>query len=136
MLEVLLVRPGGPFWQRRTTGIWQLPKGLIEPGEDAAQAARRETEEELGIVLAGEPVPLARIRQAGGKWVEAFALEQSIDPAAIRSNRFELEWPRGSGRLRSFPEVEEARWFASAAAREHMLASQRSLIDALEKHVG
>ncbi|PCD02164.1 NUDIX hydrolase [Sphingomonas spermidinifaciens] len=135
-LEVLLVRPGGPLWEHRRTGAWQLPKGLIEPGEDGTQAARRETKEELGVTLAGEPVPLATIRQAGGKWVEAFALEQSIDVAAVRSNSFEMEWPRGSGRRQSFPEVAEARWFACDAARDAMLASQRPLIDALEMLLG
>lgn len=134
--EVLLVRPGGPWWQRRTTGVWQMPKGLIEPGEDAAQAARRETEEELGIALTGEPTRLATIRQAGGKWVEAFALEQSIDAAAVSSNRFEMEWPRGSGRLQSFPEIAEARWFALGTARESMLPSQQPLIDALARLLG
>ena len=133
--EILLVRPGGPFWSRCTTGAWQLPKGLIEPGEEAAAAARRETEEELGIALAGEPLPLVTICQAGGKRVEVFALEQSIEPAAVRSNRFEMEWPRGSGRLRSFPEIEEARWFALDIARREMLASQRPVVDALERQL-
>lgn len=133
VLEVLLVRPGGPFWQKRTTGAWQIPKGLIEAGEEPLAAARRETREELGIEISGEPVPLATIRQAGGKWVEAFALEQSIAPAAIRSNIFEMEWPRGSGRRRFFPEIAEARWFRLDVARDEMLASQRPLIDALEQ---
>ncbi|MCW3846005.1 NUDIX domain-containing protein [Sphingomonas sp. LB-2] len=131
-IEVLLVHPGGPYWARKDAGAWQIPKGLIEDGEDALAAARRETEEELGIGLAGTPQPLARIRQSGGKTVEAFALEQDVDPEAVSSNQFEMEWPPGSGTLRSFPEIEAARWLTLDAARQAMLASQRPLIDALE----
>src|SRR5450432_3865516 len=96
-LEVLLVHPGGPFWRNKDVGAWQLPKGGIEAGETAADAARRETEEELGIVLNGEPQSLCRLCQAGGKLVEVFALEQDLDPTAIAGNRFELEWPPRSG---------------------------------------
>ena len=84
-------------------------------------------------MLAGEPLPLATIRQAGGKWVVAFALEQTIDPQAVRSNLFEMEWPRGSGQIKPFPEIAEARWFTLDAARKAMLTSQRPLIDALEQ---
>lgn len=135
-LEVLLVHPGGPFWRNRDAGAWQIPKGLIEPDEAAADAARREAEEELGVTLTGTPRPLATIRQAGGKIVEAFALEQDLDPAAIRSNDFEIEWPPRSGRSQSFPEVDAARWFPLDAAREAMLESQRPLLDALDALLG
>src|ERR1043166_5237091 len=96
-LEVLLVHPGGPFWRNRDRGAWQIPKGGIGEGEAAAAAARREAEEELGIALAGEPVPLATVRQKAGKLVEAYALEQELDPAEVRSNAFEMEWPPRSG---------------------------------------
>src|SRR3954471_13894116 len=105
-LEVLLVHPGGPFWRNKDAGAWQLPKGGIEPGESVADAARRETEEELGIRLTGKPQPLCRLRQSGGKLVEVFALEQEVDPAAIDGNEFEIEWPPRSGRMRRFPEVD------------------------------
>lgn len=130
-VEVLLAHPGGPYWQGKDAGAWQIPKGLIEEGEDAAAAARRETEEELGIALLGELRPLAQLRQAGGKRVEAFALEQDVDPAAIVSNRFELEWPPKSRTIQSFPEIDAARWMALDEARDMMLASQRPLLDAL-----
>lgn len=132
MMQVLLVRPGGPFWRGKDRGAWQIPKGLIEPGEDSRAAAIREVEEELGIKLAGEPRPLATIRQAGGKWVEAFTLAQDVDVAAIASNRFELEWPPRSGRLQRFPELEEARWSGLDEAREMILLSQVPLLRALK----
>ncbi len=135
-VEVLLVHPGGPYWRGKDLGAWQIPKGLIEPGEDAAAAARREAEEELGTRLIGELTPLAHIRQTGGKRVEAFALEQDVDTDGIVSNRFELEWPPGSGAIQSFPEVDAARWLSPAEAREAMLPSQLPLLAALQAMLG
>jgi predicted NUDIX family NTP pyrophosphohydrolase len=79
--EVLLVRPGGPFWRNRDAGAWMMPKGGVEPGETPAQAALREFEEETGTRLTSVPTPLATVRQAGGKLVEAFAAEGDLDPA-------------------------------------------------------
>lgn len=132
-LEVLLVKPGGPFWRGKDAGAWMIPKGGVAEGETALEAAVREYEEELGSAPVGEPRPLARIRQAGGKWVEAFALEGAFDCAGLASNSFSLEYPPKSGQFRDFPEVEEARWFTLAEARAMMLKSQLPLLDALER---
>lgn len=131
-LEVLLVHPGGPFWRNKDIGAWQIPKGLVGPDEEPAAAALREFEEETGIALTGIPEPLCRVRQAGGKWVEAFVLEAEIDADAIISNSFEIEWPPRSGQIRSFPEIDRARWFSPARAREMMLPSQTPILDSLE----
>lgn len=135
-VEVLLVHPGGPFWRRRDKGAWQIPKGLIEPGEAAEEAARREVGEELGIDVVEPLTPLGVLRQAGGKMVEAFALERDVDPATVQSNMVEIEWPRGSGRLVSFPEIDAARWMTVADARQAMLASQQVLLDRLDDLAG
>jgi predicted NUDIX family NTP pyrophosphohydrolase len=131
-LRVLLILPGGPYWRNRDVGAWMIPKGGLEPGEDAAAAALREYEEELGTAPVGTPRPLCRVRQAGGKWVEAFALEGDLDAERTVSNRFEMEWPPRSGRLQSFPEVERAAWFSMEEARRNILLSQRPILDALE----
>jgi predicted NUDIX family NTP pyrophosphohydrolase len=131
--EVLLTKPGGPFWRNKDVGAWMIPKGAIEPGESPAEAALREFEEETGTRLSSAPFPLTRIRQAGGKYVDAFALEGDLDPAAITSTDFEIEWPPRSGRRESFPEVVEARWMTLGEARAMMLPSQLPLIDALEE---
>lgn len=130
--EVLLIKPGGPFWRNKHAGAWMIPKGQIEPGETPANAAIREFEEETGTRLECEPEPLARIRQSGGKWVDAFAVEGELDPAALRSIEFEIEWPPRSGRRERYPEAIEARWLSLAEARRLMLPSQLPLIDALE----
>jgi predicted NUDIX family NTP pyrophosphohydrolase len=130
--EVLLIRPGGPYWRNKDAGAWMIPKGAIEPGEAPADAALREFEEETGTRLAAMPFPLATVRQSGGKVVHAFAVEGDLDCAGIRSNHFELEWPPRSGRMERFPEVVEGRWMSLAEARAMMLPSQLPLLGALE----
>ena len=132
-VEVLLIKPGGPFWRNKDAGAWMIPKGNVEKGEAAAEAALREFAEETGTMLTAMPFPLAIVRQAGGKLVEAFAMEGDLDAAAIQSNDFELEWPRGSGRIERFPEVAEARWMTFNQARALMLKSQLPLLHALEQ---
>jgi predicted NUDIX family NTP pyrophosphohydrolase len=128
-----LIKPGGPFWRSKDAGAWMIPKGAVEAGEVPAEAALREFEEETGTRLASMPIPLARVRQAGGKIVEAFAIEGDLDAAAVTSNHFEIEWPPRSGQIERFPEVAEARWMTRAEARAMMLPSQLPLLDALEK---
>jgi predicted NUDIX family NTP pyrophosphohydrolase len=131
-IEVLLIHPGGPFWRGRDQGAWMIPKGGVEEGEEIAACAIREFEEELGSKPDGEPWPLCRVRQAGGKWVEAFALEGDLDAERIVSNEFTLEWPSRSGQFQSFPEVDRAAWFSLESAREQVLPSQLPILDALE----
>jgi predicted NUDIX family NTP pyrophosphohydrolase len=128
---LLLAHFGGPYWARKDVGAWSIPKGLIEPGETAELAARREFAEELGAEPCGRLVALPPLRQKGGKWVEAFALEGEFDPADLASNSFTMEWPRGSGRLQDFPEVDRVRWFTPAEAAEMILPSQRPLLEVL-----
>lgn len=130
-LQVLLVHPGGPFWARRDEGAWSIPKGEIETGEPSLAAAQREAAEELGTSLTGEFVALAPVRQRGGKVVAAWAVEADWDPARLKSNTFRLEWPRGSGRTRDFPEVDRAAWFSLEEARIKLLPGQLSLLDQL-----
>lgn len=130
--EVLLVKPGGPYWRGKNAGAWMIPKGMVEPGEAPAEAALREFEEETGTRLGAVPFPLATVRQAGGKQVHAFAVEGDLDAETIQSTLFELEWPPRSGRIERFPEVVAARWMTLDEARAMMLPSQLPLLDALE----
>lgn len=130
-LQVLLAHPGGPFWRTRDEGAWTIPKGALSTGESAEDAARREFEEEMGTPVRGALQPLPRIRQRGGKWVQAFAMEGDFDVSALRSNVFTAEWPPRSGRIREFPEVDRAAWFDLATARQKILPAQAVLLDHL-----
>jgi predicted NUDIX family NTP pyrophosphohydrolase len=132
-IEVFLVHPGGPFWKNKNAGSWTIPKGEPNAGEDRLAAAIREFGEETGTTLAGEFGALPAIKQAGGKWVYAFALEGDLDPATLVSNEFEMEWPPRSGRRTRFPEVDRGAWFSLAEARRRINKSQAALLDALGK---
>jgi predicted NUDIX family NTP pyrophosphohydrolase len=132
-LQVLLIKPGGPFWRKKDVGAWMIPKGMVEPGETGIEAAIREFKEEVGETLTGTPLPLCEVRQSGGKIVEAFALEGDLDASKIRSVYFKIEWPPRSGGLQSFPEVSEGRWMGMDEARRLMLPSQLPMLDALEE---
>ena len=134
-LEVFLVHPGGPFWARKDAGAWSIPKGEIGPDEAPLAAARREFGEETGLAVDGDVIALAPIRQAGGKLVHAFAIEADLDPAAIVSNRFTLEWPPRSGERREFPEIDRAGWFGLEAARRKLLSGQLPLLEDLRERL-
>jgi predicted NUDIX family NTP pyrophosphohydrolase len=127
-IEILLVHPGGPFWARKDLGAWSIPKGEHSESEDPLAVAVREFEEETGARPQGRFLPLGQLVQSGGKTVTAFALEGDFDPATLKSNVFELEWPPRSGQRKPFPEVDRAAWFAPAAARQKILAGQREFI--------
>ncbi len=136
-LELLLVHPGGPFWAKKDKGAWSIPKGEYGEGEEPLAVARREFEEELGSAPPqGAFLPLDEIVQPSRKLITAFALEGDFDPATLTSNRFELEWPRGSGRMQSFPEIDRAQWFAPARAREKIQPGQAPFIDRLLERLG
>ena len=131
-LEVLLAHPGGPFWARRDEGAWTLPKGLVNGGEDLLAAACRELEEETGIRPAGPFVSLGEVRQKAGKRILAWACEGDADPSHLKSNLTRMEWPRGSGRWITFPEVDRCDWFAPQEARVKLNPAQAAFIDRLE----
>lgn len=128
---LLLVHPGGPFWAKKDIGAWSIPKGEYAEPEDPLTAARREFEEETGIQLKSPVVALGELIQPNGKIVTAYATEGDFDPATLKSNLFEMEWPPRSGNRRSFPEVDRAEWFLPADAREKILRGQIEFINRL-----
>ena len=135
-LEVFLVHPGGPFWTSRDEGAWSLAKGEYGPEEEPLVAARREFTEETGFVAEGDFLDLGSVRQLGGKIVCAWAFRSDVDPAAAQSNTFTMEWPRKSGKLERFPEVDRAGWFPLDAARRKLLPAQTPFLDTLRRLVG
>lgn len=131
-LHVLLVHPGGPYFARKDVGVWTVPKGLPDDGEDYLNAAKREFREELGsTVPADEFIPLTPIRQAGGKIVHVWAGAGDLDVLQIRSNTFSMEYPYRSGQLREFPEVDKGGWFCLEEAALRIMPAQKPLIDEL-----
>jgi len=134
-IQVLLTHPGGPFWRNKDAGAWMIPKGAIEEGETALEAAMREYQEELGSPLTAIPFRLCTIRQKAGKIVEAFAAEGDFDPATLSSLEFEMEWPPRSGELARFPEIDRAEWMVLSEARERILPSQLPILDAMEEQL-
>jgi predicted NUDIX family NTP pyrophosphohydrolase len=144
--QVLLIHPGGPFWKGKDAGAWSIPKGLVEADEDFLPAARRETQEELGMCpwervdrTAGhaEPafIPLGSVKLKSGKVVHAWAVEGECDVAAVKSNTFPLQWPPKSGKWISVPEVDEAGWFGIQEAREKLNPAQGAFLDRLMDHL-
>lgn len=132
VLELLIVHPGGPFWARKDDGAWSIPKGEYTQDEDPWVAARREFAEEIGLpVPHGARIDLGSVKQAGGKVVTAFAVHGDLDITEAHSNTFELEWPKGSGKVREFPEVDRVGWFPVATARGKLLKGQRDFLDRL-----
>ncbi len=132
VLEVLLVHPGGPLWSKRDDGAWSIPKGVVEGDSDPAATADREFAEELGSPPPSGPrIDLGEITQRGGKRVRAWAVAGDLDVTTVRSNTFEMEWPRGSGRVQSFPEIDRAAWCTVPAARHKLIEAQGAFLDRL-----
>jgi predicted NUDIX family NTP pyrophosphohydrolase len=134
-LEVLLAHPGGPFWAKKDDGVWTIPKGLVEPGDDLVATARREFTEETNLMAEDALIALAPFNQKSGKVVHAFAVEADFELGAFSSNTFEIEWPPKSGRRQSFPEIDRIAYFALPAAKTKIVAYQLPLLLELEARV-
>ncbi|MEN0067293.1 MAG: NUDIX domain-containing protein [Myxococcota bacterium] len=135
-LEVLIVHPGGPFWAKKDLGAWSIPKGLLEPGEDALTAAVREFQEETSWSVAGPFLDLGEVRQKSGKLVRAFGAAGDADPATLVSNRIEIDWPPRSGRKMTIPEVDRAAWLVPDQARAKLNPAQAPFLDRLQATLG
>jgi predicted NUDIX family NTP pyrophosphohydrolase len=135
-LEVLLVHPGGPFWAKKDEGVWSIPKGEFEDKEAPLDAAKREFEEETGFTPDGEMIPLKPLLQPSGKLVYAWAMKRDVDPAAVRSNTFSMEWPPKSGRYEEFPEIDRAAWFSIDVAGRKISKGQAAFLVQLQEKLG
>lgn len=132
-LEVLLVHLGGPFWKKKDRGAWFVPKGEINPGEEELAAAKREFQEETGLVPDGDFLSLGSVKHKSGKKVTAWAFAGDCHPASLKSNTFQMEWPPKSGKIAHFPEIDRAGFFTVEAAREKMHLAECEFLDRLEK---
>ncbi len=132
-LQVLLAHLGGPFFAGKDLNAWGVPKGLVEEGEEPLAAACREFEEETGAKPRGPYLPLGFVKQKSGKVVHAWAAEGDFDPAKLKSNTFELEWPKGSGTMKTFPEVDRVEWLTANAAKGKIISAQADFLDRLSQ---
>lgn len=130
-VEVLLAHPGGPFWANKDVGAWSIPKGELEGDEDPLACARREFGEETGISVDGPFHELGSVHQKAGKEVCAWAVEGGVDPLALRSNTFSMEWPPRSGTICQYPEVDRFEWFDLESAARQINPGQVDLLDRL-----
>lgn len=117
--EVLLVHARGASFQRPLFGI---PKGLLEPGEDAEAGARRETEEETGlrVIVRGD---LGTVRQKSGKIVHAFLAAVAPESEARIDERGRCTGGDG--------ENDVCRFYPLEQARPLMIDAQRAFLDRL-----
>ena len=134
-LQVLLAHPGGPFWRGKDDGAWTLPKGEYDEPEEPLAAARREFTEETGFDSAPPFLPLGDVSQKSGKRILAWAFEGDCDPALLRCNTFEIEWPPRSGRRQSYPEIDRIEWFTLDEALRKMNPAQGALLQRLREAV-
>jgi len=135
-LEVMLVHPGGPFWARKDEGAWSIPKGLFEENESPLNAAKREFREETGFEVEGEFISLGELRQPSRKIVHAWALQRNLDETKVTSNVFSLEWPRRSGIIKEYPEIDKAAWFEINRAKRKIQKGQAGFLDRLTEAIG
>ncbi|GAA4779156.1 NUDIX domain-containing protein [Olivibacter ginsenosidimutans] len=134
-VEFFLVHPGGPFFVRKQEGYWTIPKGEFTAGEEPLHAAIREFQEETGFLLSGDFMPLNPIIQKGGKKVYCWLLEKNIDAKRIKSNTFEITWPPKSGRVQTYPEIDQAAWFTIDQAKVMINEKQVSLLEEARKFI-
>jgi predicted NUDIX family NTP pyrophosphohydrolase len=127
---------GGPFWAGKDDRAWSIPKGIYLDGEDPLAAALREFAEEMGTPApAADYIELGAFRQPSGKIITTFTAESDFRPDQILSNTFSLEWPKGSGVTRDYPEIDDARWFSESVARTKLVKGQLPILDALAEHL-
>ncbi len=134
-IEVFLIHPGGPFWEKKDLGSWSIPKGLVEEDEDLLDAAKREFHEETGFKASGPFMPLSPVKLKNGKTVYAWAAEGDVDPGAMKSNTFTMEWPPRSGRQQIFPEADRGAWYTLDDAERKITTGQVSLLEEFRQRI-
>ncbi|PXA68230.1 NUDIX domain-containing protein [Cryobacterium arcticum] len=136
-LEVWIAHMGGPFWARKDAAAWSIPKGEYDLSEDPFVAARREFQEEIGVPAPdADYTELGQFRQPSGKLVTVFAAETGFEVERVLSNTFTVEWPRGSGQVQEFPEIDDARWVGIDQAQVKLVKGQLPMLDALMARLG
>lgn len=127
---VYLEHPGGPYF--RGINKWSICKGEYAE-ESAIEAALREFKEETGFVVKKDDLFfIGSIKlNATNKLVTIFGLETDFDASKMTSNTFLLEWPKGSGKVKEFPEMDKGAWIEINDARKIIFKGQEKILDKL-----
>ena len=130
--RVLVAHPGGPFFRKRDDGWWSIPKGEPEEEEDIFDAAIREFEEETGLCPKGPYIELGDILQKNGKRVYAWGFEGEWEDGRIpECNEITLEFPKGTGKTWTFPEIDQAELLSQEDAKRKLIKEQHPFVDRL-----
>lgn len=138
-LEVLLVHPGGPYWQNKEFRSWHIPKGGVDKNEDLLKTAVREFEEETGLSLTKFDIKkikyLCNVRSKGGKTVYIFYLKKDFkkDKFGTSKETIEIEWPPGSGIKKIYPENDRVEYIDLQLAKKKIIPYQLPALLKLEK---
>ncbi|WP_405373994.1 MULTISPECIES: NUDIX domain-containing protein [unclassified Microbacterium] len=137
-VSAFVVHMGGPYWAKKDEGAWSIPKGELDDGEPALDAARREFREELGVDAPEvDYAELGTFPYSSGKQVTVFVADGAAFAASdFAFGEFEMEWPPRSGRTASFPEVDRAEWMPLARAAELVVKGQRPAFERLAGLLG
>ena len=132
-LYIFLAHMGGPYW--RGIPMWSILKGEKKKGENCKETAIREFEEECGKKLDYKDFfYLHTEKQKSKKLVIFFAAQvDNIVIDGCHSNTFQKEYPKGSGNMQEFPEMDEYRWVPIEEAKSIILKGQKKSLVKLEK---
>lgn len=130
----LCVHPGGPYFKNKDKNCWSIPKGVVEINESLKDTACREFFEETGIPITKEIksqlLYLGSVKQKGGKIVHAWIFPDPNPDINIeyKSNTFSMEYPKKSGNIVEFPEVDKIEFFVSSEAKNKLNPAQAEFI--------
>ncbi len=133
---VFLAHAGGPYYQNKDEGAWDMPKGEINPGEDIFEAAKREFKEETGFDVPADAafIDLGTVKRPG-KTVYVWAFLGDCDPSKMKSNTCMVEWPPRSGKQIEIPEADRGDFFDLETARKKLYKYLVPIVDAFEEKI-
>lgn len=125
VLEFFLIHPGRPFFVKKDTGAWTIPKGLPEGDEELLATAKREFFEETGIHPSSPFHSIGSVKLKSGKVVHAWSFWGAWNPEqGIVSNFIRLEWPPRSGKYIDIPEADRGAWMSFDMAKRMINPAQ------------
>ncbi len=134
-IKVLLCHFGGPYWENKDNGAWSFSKGEVSKEEKVFEAAQREFSEETGLTIKTPVNYLGTKKISRKKLAIMFYTKTDLDISNCKSNTFEIEYPKGSGVIGKFPEMDKYEWMDIDTARVKIVGSQLFFLNRLEEKV-